>query len=165
MHDFMQSLQMRCPVPAHIGLSITTIPSAPIGLPFCFDDVHLRNLLFERATRQGYTENAVFVFPGLLAQSGRATVFALVMALDAVVGFVQRSLQIMPGSVSWNLHDAEMIGMKLEFGDTVQCERLHRYQMIRVDLVGHLEENVFGVLLLAAGVSVAHAAYCPARSS
>ena len=31
----MQSLQMRCPVPAHIGLSMVTIASAPIELPRC----------------------------------------------------------------------------------------------------------------------------------
>src|SRR5438552_1496431 len=31
MHDFMQSLQMRCPVPGHIGLSRTTSVSAETG--------------------------------------------------------------------------------------------------------------------------------------
>ena len=29
----MQSLQMRCPVPGHIGLSTVTIASAPIASP------------------------------------------------------------------------------------------------------------------------------------
>ena len=33
MHAFMQSLQMRWPVPAHIGLSTTTSASAPIASP------------------------------------------------------------------------------------------------------------------------------------
>ena len=32
----MQSLQMRCPVAAHIGLSTVTTANAPIGLPFPF---------------------------------------------------------------------------------------------------------------------------------
>jgi hypothetical protein len=33
MQDFMQSLQIRCPVPGHIGLSTATIASAPSGSP------------------------------------------------------------------------------------------------------------------------------------
>jgi hypothetical protein len=33
MHAFMQSLQIRWPVPATIGLSTTTIASAPIASP------------------------------------------------------------------------------------------------------------------------------------
>src|SRR5579883_1131209 len=33
MHDFMQSLQMRCPVPAHSGLSTHTTANAPMGTP------------------------------------------------------------------------------------------------------------------------------------
>ncbi len=33
MHDFMQSLQMRWPVPGHIGLSSTTSASAPSASP------------------------------------------------------------------------------------------------------------------------------------
>ena len=36
MHDFMQSLQIRCPVPAAIGLSTVTMARAPIGLPWPF---------------------------------------------------------------------------------------------------------------------------------
>ena len=33
MQDFMQSLQMRWPVAAHIGLSMVTTASAPMGTP------------------------------------------------------------------------------------------------------------------------------------
>src|SRR6476661_335509 len=33
MHDFMQSLQIRCPVAAAIGLSMQIIASAPSGQP------------------------------------------------------------------------------------------------------------------------------------
>src|SRR5688572_15921497 len=33
MHDFMQSLQMRCPVAQTVGLSTTIIASAPTGQP------------------------------------------------------------------------------------------------------------------------------------
>src|SRR5678816_4828505 len=33
MQDFMQSLQMRCPVPATIGLSTAMMPSAASGWP------------------------------------------------------------------------------------------------------------------------------------
>ena len=33
MHDFMQSLQIRWPVPGHIGLSMTTSASAPTASP------------------------------------------------------------------------------------------------------------------------------------
>ena len=33
MHDFMQSLQIRWPVPGHIGLSSVTSASAPMASP------------------------------------------------------------------------------------------------------------------------------------
>src|SRR5258708_38494471 len=36
MHDFMQSLQMRCPVAHTIGLSITIIARAPTAHPSLF---------------------------------------------------------------------------------------------------------------------------------
>ena len=49
MHDFMQSLQMRWPVPGHIGLSMVTSASAPIASPCFAEHVHLGDLLVERA--------------------------------------------------------------------------------------------------------------------
>ncbi len=36
MHDFMQSLQMRCPVEQTMGLSTVIIASAPIATPSVF---------------------------------------------------------------------------------------------------------------------------------
>jgi hypothetical protein len=36
MQAFMQSLQIRCPVAAHIGLSITMVASAEIARPWVF---------------------------------------------------------------------------------------------------------------------------------
>ena len=74
----MQSLQMRCPVPAHIGLSMTTIASAPIGLPSCFTtfiseifsssgqpaSVHAEDARLERARLLPQTRGAASLCPG-----------------------------------------------------------------------------------------------------
>ena len=49
MQPFMQSLQMRCPVPGHIGLSMTIRASAPMDVALPFEQVHLGDLLVERA--------------------------------------------------------------------------------------------------------------------
>ena len=85
MHDFMQSLQMRCPVAAHMGLSIVTIASAPIGFPFLLGDVHLGDLLVERAAVQGDAEHGLFELARLLTKPGGTRVLHLVVALDAIV--------------------------------------------------------------------------------
>ena len=46
----MQSLQMRWPVPAHIGLSIATSAKRADRVALLFEQVHLRDLFVERAS-------------------------------------------------------------------------------------------------------------------
>jgi len=45
MQAFMQSLQMRWPVAAHIGLSMITIPQRADAVPAGSDQVHLGDFL------------------------------------------------------------------------------------------------------------------------
>ena len=63
--------------------------------------VHLGNLFFQRAARQGHAEGAFlectlarFSLGRLVAQAARAAVLALVMAPDAIVRLVERACQV-----------------------------------------------------------------------
>ena len=74
-----------------MGLSTVTMASAPMGLPLLLDDIHLGDFFFERAAGEFHAEHAGFERPVLFAQAGGAAVLALVVALDAVVGLVERA--------------------------------------------------------------------------
>ena len=70
----MQSLQMRCPVPAAIGLSIVVMASAPTEYPFCLTQIHLGDFFVERAARERNSENAEFELAGFFLEAGGATI-------------------------------------------------------------------------------------------
>ena len=93
----MQSLQMRWPVAAAMGLSTVTMASAPIGIAVAFDGVHLGDFFFERAAGELDAEDAGFEGAVLFFKAGGAGVFALVVALDAVVGLVERAGEVGAG--------------------------------------------------------------------
>ena len=89
MQAFMQSLQMRWPVPGHIGLSTVTIASAPIASPRLRTRVHLGDLLVERAARQRDAERVGGDRAGLVANALRAGVLVALVAEHAVVDLAQ----------------------------------------------------------------------------
>jgi hypothetical protein len=165
MQDFMQSLQMRWPVAAHIGLSMTVTASAPMGLPFC-----LTRFISEIFSSSGQPARVtpkmlVLEFARLFFEASGAAVFALVVALDAVVRFVEGTSQIHAG-----VGQAEAFAMapvvrgQLVLRYTVE-KLFDGHEVLHVELVGDLEEDAFVVLLLAGGVRVAQAAYWAARAS
>ncbi len=97
MHDFMQSLQIRWPVAAHIGLSIVTIAKAPMGLPAPFA-TFISEIFSSRGHPASGTPNTLDLnAPFFSFQTGRAAVLALVVAFDAVVCLIERAGEIRPG--------------------------------------------------------------------
>ena len=93
----MQSLQMRCPVAAAIGLSMVTMASAPIGIAVALHHIHLGDFLFERAAGERDAEDAGFERAVFFFEAGGAAILALVVALDAVVGLVERAGEVGAG--------------------------------------------------------------------
>ncbi len=101
MHDFMQSLQIRCPVAAAIGLSTQIIASAPTGQPSARS---LWNSEIRSSSGQpaSVTPNARFLERILAAASrgffsskpARARILALLVAPDAVVRLIERADEI-----------------------------------------------------------------------
>ena len=93
MQAFMQSLQMRWPVPGHIGLSSMTIASAPSESPCALEHVRLGDVLVERAAGERDAERVLLVGVALgdrvlrLEALGAGVLLALV-ADDAVVDLV-----------------------------------------------------------------------------
>ena len=107
------------------------------------DDVHLGNLFVQRTARQRDSENGLLEFARLLFQARRATVFALVVALDAVVRLIQRAAEI-HASVSEfeSLTIAPTILRQAQFYEPVLDDFLHRNQMEWIEFVRNFEENV-----------------------
>ena len=97
MQDFMQSLQMRWPVAAHIGLSMVTMAKRADRIAVLLGHVHLGDLLVERAAVQRDAEHGLLELAGLLAHARGAGVFALVVALDAVARLIERAREIRAG--------------------------------------------------------------------
>jgi hypothetical protein len=62
-----------------------------------FEHVHLGDFFIERTTREFDAEDTRFVFAGFFFQASGATVFGLVVALDAVVGLVESAGEIGTG--------------------------------------------------------------------
>ena len=110
------------------------------GVAVLLDHVHLGDLLFERAAGERDAENAVLVLAGFLAQAGRATVLALVVALDAVMRLVERAGQVHAGIGELEaLAMPVMLGMELQLRHAVFEQRFDRHQMIGIDLVRDAE--------------------------
>ena len=102
MHDFMQSLQMRCPVAATIGLSTQIIASAPIGQPSA-RSLWNSEIFSSSGQPASVTPNGALlerVVDGaavgrlLLEQPVRARVLALLVAPDAVVRLVEGACEV-----------------------------------------------------------------------
>ena len=90
MQAFMQSLQMRWPVPGHIGLSIMTIASAPSASPSRSEQVHLGDVLVERAAVERDAERVLLHRAVLLVdRPRRARVLLALVAEEAVVDFLE----------------------------------------------------------------------------
>jgi hypothetical protein len=110
------------------------------GVALLLHHVHLRNLFIQRATGQGYAKNGLLELAGFLFQAGGAAVLALIVALDAVIGLIERAFQTHPriGQPEPFPFAPVFLG-KAQLGDSAFVESLHRHQMERIQLVRDLE--------------------------
>ena len=144
----MQSLQMRWPVAAAMGLSMVTMASAPTAVAVLLHHVHLGDFFIQRATGQRDAEDGLLEFARFFLQAGGATVFALVVALDAVIGLIERAGQRHAGVGKLeSFAIAPVLLGQTELGDAVVLDGFNRDQVHRIELVRHLEEHVAAVML------------------
>ena len=139
----MQSLQMRWPVAAAIGLSTTMIARAPIAWPSLLRLLELRDLLLERAAGQGHPERALLELRRacrlrrFLLESPGARILALLVAPDAVVGLVERAGEIGPGVGQLeSLAPPEMLVAEPEGGVALALLRDDRNEPLRIQFRG-----------------------------
>ena len=86
---------MRCPVPGHIGLSMHTSASAPIESPLALRQVHLGDLLVERAAVELDAERVRLDGARLrIAQPLGARVLVAIVAVEAVVDLVEHLREV-----------------------------------------------------------------------
>ena len=104
----MQSLQMRWPVPATIGLSTAIIAERADRHRPALEQVEFGDALFQRTARERHAEGALLVDDRLrrvlrfFLQPVGTGVLLLRVALDAVVRLVQR-----PGQIEARIGEAE----------------------------------------------------------
>jgi hypothetical protein len=105
--------------------------------------VHLGNLFIQRAARQSDAEDGLLEFAVFFLESGGAAVFALVVALDAVVRLIDgaRKAHARIGQMEPFAAAPGFLG-EAKLGDSVLRQALHRNQMQRIKLVSHLEQNI-----------------------
>ena len=118
------------------------------GVALLLHHVHLGDLFIQRAARQSDAEQGLLELAGFFLQSGGAAVFALVVALDAVVGLIERACQ--PHARIGQMESfaaAPAFFGQAKLGDPVLRQSLHRDQMQGIQLVRHLEQNIAVVLL------------------
>ena len=116
--------------------------------------VEFGDLLFERAAVQGDAEVGLLELAGFLAKAGGAGVLALVVAVDAVVGFVEGA-----GEIGTRVREAEAFAVapfvfgENEPGGVVFGDRLDGYELFELEFVRLFEENA-GLVLFLAGLGV-----------
>ena len=105
--------------------------------------VHLGDLLFERAAGERHAERRLLERAGLAVfRPLRATVLALVVAPDAVVGLVERLLVVHAGVGEREAVAArQSCPRQAQHGDAVALDGLHRHKLLEVEFVRHLEQR------------------------
>ena len=141
---------MRCPVPAHIGLSTAVIASAPMECPRCFTKT-----IFPPLSSSGHpasvTPKALFLnSPVFRLQASRARILFLVVALDAVLRLIQRGVQIHPriGQLE-SLAMPPFVLRQRQPCDSAINETLDGNQMRHVQLMWDLKQDSSSMLLSA----------------
>ena len=144
----MQSLQMRWPVAAAIGLSTAMMPSAASGSPRAFTMWNSEIFSSSGQPASG-TPNTVFLkLSGgrLFLQALRAGILALLVAPDAVVRLVERA-----GEIGAGVGEREAFAVaQVDPGHVRRRSRggfgVHRDQPHEVELVRRLEQHAAAVL-------------------
>ncbi len=122
------------------------------GVALLLDRVHLGDFFFERAAGELDAEDAGFEGAVLFTKTGGATVFALVVALDAVVGLVEGA-----GEIRARVGELEafavtpVLARKLQLHEPVGLHFFRRHEVVHVELVRRLEEDAGAVFRFAFG--------------
>ncbi len=150
MQDFMQSLQMRWPVAAHIGLSMVTDGERADGMPCCFR-VFISEIFSSRGQpASGTPKTLVLKAPLFSLRPVEQLSFALVVALDAVVGLIESAGEIGTGIGELKtLPVPPVAGVELEVIQARGADGFHRNQVMGIELVRSLKQNAGAVLRLA----------------
>jgi hypothetical protein len=121
------------------------------GEALALQQVHLRDLLFERTAGERHAERRLLERAGLaILEPARAAVLALVVAPDAIVGMIERAHQIealvgQRKALAMPQHRAR----QLHAGHAIDDLGLDRHEVLEVELVWHLEQRAIEVSLLA----------------
>ena len=168
MHDFMQSLQMRCPVAGDHRIVDADDRERGERPAFRAQLVEFGDLLLERAAGERHAERALLerIVGGavgrlLLEQPVRAGVLALLVAPDAVVRLVERRRRGPCRGRSARSRRAAAHGRPAIFHaiDAVAVRELDRHEVHVVELARRAEQHAALVCARApSGVCDAHAA-------
>ena len=110
------------------------------------EGVHLRNLLFQRAAREGHAERALAIIAVLLLQALGAGVLPLVVAEDAVMRLIEAAAQIHAGVGQGKAFAAaDMARRRLERRRAVVIHLIEMHQMLRIHLLRRLEQDAGGM--------------------
>ena len=116
------------------------------------DEIHLGYFFIERTSGEHGAEHGHLKGAVLLFEARGATVFALVVALDAVVGLVERT-----GQVGAGVGKVEAFAMtpfvlgQGEARDAIHHHGFHGNQVFHIELVRHFEQHIATVLLAPGG--------------
>ena len=140
----MQSLQMRWPVAAIIGLSMAMVAKAPSTLPWRAQRVHFADLLVQRAAGQGHAERRFLELRRSCGPSGPC-------CRNPCPGCGTRcSSSSGPAPAGWFMPvigQREAVALppvvlgQAQHGDAVALDRLDRHQVLGVDPVRHAEQR------------------------
>ena len=147
----MQSLQMRCPVAAIIGLSMAIVANAPSTLP-CARSVCISEIFSSSGQPASVTPNGDFWNCPVLRsfRPVAAGILALRVAPDAVVDLVQRLLRVHPGIGQREaVAPAPVVLRQPQHRDAVALDGFNRNQMLRIEPVRHAEQRVAGMCRMA----------------
>ena len=132
-------------------------------IAFLLGDVHLGDLLVERAAVQRDAEDALLELAGLLAQAGGARVLPLVVALDAIGRLIDRAREIGAGIGQTEAFAlAPVRRMQLKRRRAFEWNGLDVDQMQGIQFCGSLNRASWWCFSRPAGERAAHAAYCAA---
>ena len=144
----MQSLQMRWPVAAAIGLSMVTMASAPMRLPRALT-TFISEIFSSSGQPASVTPKTLFWKAPVFLSFRPVEQLSLpwLMAPDAVVRLVERACEIGAGIGEGEAFAlAPVLLRQMQHGDAVLHHRLDRHEMRHVELVRHLEEHARAML-------------------
>ena len=149
MHDFMQSLQMRWPVPGHIGLSMMTSASAPTASPalrsMCISEIFSSSgqpVELDAERVDGDPDRLLRRALRRVVQPLRAGILVALVAQHAVVDLAQDFAPLQRASVSLkpSRRRRRRVGAEHRFGQ-LRARALDLDEMPVVDVLGKPEDD------------------------